>query len=133
MAEVFGPAFTEPCRARLLAGFGYTHLICIWAVARQHGVAAIPAGLYKDWRGFRVAFTGTVLAQIAGLLPRQKVGKLASRRNSYKNFALISGNGVRDVMIVMGDGNSLDLEELAAAETPRCQECGGHFQTSLLR
>lgn len=85
----------------------------------QLGISAVPAVLDNDWGVLLVTGVGTLLALLAGSLPQWRVEKLPSRRKSEKNIALTSGNGSQDVMIVLGMGESLDLEELAASESPR--------------
>ena len=82
-------------------------------------VAAIPLILYGNWAIFLITAAGTLLALIMGALPQWKAEKLPARQKTQKNIALTSGNGSRDVMIIIGAGECLDLEELCAAETPR--------------
>lgn len=102
-----------------LAGSGRVRYCGIIVMLVQLGIAAIPAALYLEWGVLMITAAGTWLALLAGSLPQWSVEKLPNRRNSYKNFALTSGNGSRDIMVVLGCGNSLDLEELAAPESPR--------------
>ncbi|KAG9234096.1 hypothetical protein BJ875DRAFT_424602, partial [Amylocarpus encephaloides] len=94
----------------------------------QLGVAAIPLGLYGEWGIFMITGAGTILAQVFALLPQWKAEKMPSRRKSKKNFALTSGNGSRDIMIVLGCGESLDLEELSGGETPRSTRLWDKFK-----
>ena len=85
-------------------------------------LSAIPWILYTSWRVFLITIGGTVLALLTGLLPQWRAENFAARRNSSKTVAILRGNGGRHVMIVRGDKNleaSLDLEDLAAAESAR--------------
>ena len=54
-------------------------------------------------------------------LPQWRLEKLPARRDSKKNFAITSGNGSRDIMIICGKGEFLDLEHLATPESPRTE------------
>ena len=82
-------------------------------------IAAIPIGLYREWGILMVTGAGTLLALMAGALPQWRVEKIPGQMKSKKNFALTSGNGARDILIIRGTGQCIDLEELAAAEMPR--------------
>ena len=82
-------------------------------------VAAIPFILHKEWAIFLITVAGTFLAVITGVLPQWKAERLPTRQETWKNMALTSGNGARDIMVIIGGGKCLDLEELCAAETPR--------------
>ena len=66
-----------------------------------------------------ITSAGTFLALLTGLLPQWKAEKYSCRENSYKIVAITSGNGSRYVMVVLGQGRALDLEDLAAGEGPR--------------
>lgn len=85
----------------------------------QLGIAAIPWGLYNDWGVFLVTACGTVLALLTGSLPQWRFEKWACRRDSKKTVILTGGNGTRHVMVIQGVGKGLDLEDLAAADSPR--------------
>lgn len=85
----------------------------------QLGVAAIPLGMDREWGVFLITFSGIVASIVAGGLPQWSIEKLPLKRSSSKYIALTSGNGSREVMIIYGDGVALDLEELAAGESPR--------------
>ncbi|KAF8867407.1 hypothetical protein BDZ45DRAFT_795123 [Acephala macrosclerotiorum] len=93
-----------------VAGSGRVRVLSIITMLLQFGIAAIPAGLWDEWGVLMITGGGTLLALAE---------KMPSKTNSNKNFALTSGNGSRDIMIIRGCGNSLDLEELAASESPR--------------
>ena len=85
----------------------------------QHVIAAIPIVLYREWGILMVTSAGTLLALIAGALPQWRVEKYPGQRRSRKSFALTSGNGARDILIIRGNGKCIDLEELAATQMPR--------------
>ena len=102
-----------------VAGSGRVQYFGLFIISIQIVVAAIPFILYGEWGVFLITLSGTCLAQAAGNLPQWRAEKLPNKRKSFKSFALTSGNGARDVMIILGGGNSLDLEELSASETPR--------------
>ncbi len=101
------------------AGRGRVMWVWFAVTVAQLAIAAIPAALYLEWGILMTTAAGTFLAWAAGSLPQWSIEKLSCRRNSYKNFALTSGNGSRDIMIVLGRGNGLDLEDLATPESPR--------------
>ena len=88
-------------------------------MAMQLGIAAIPCGLYDDWGILLMTATGIVLALATGALPQWRFEKWACRRQSSKIVSLTGGNGTRYVMVIIGNGVGLDLEDLAAAESPR--------------
>ncbi|CZR59415.1 uncharacterized protein PAC_09307 [Phialocephala subalpina] len=102
-----------------IAGSGYVRLVGFLVMFIQLGIAAAPLALYGEWGVLLITASGTLLAQVAGWLPQWRAEKLPNKRKSYKSFALTSGNGARDIMIILGGGNGLDLEELSASETPR--------------
>jgi len=62
---------------------------------------------------------GQGASSLARVLPQWGMEKLLNERKSKENFAVTSGDGSRDVMIVLGCGQSLNLELLAAPESPR--------------
>lgn len=85
----------------------------------QHGIAAIPCGLYGNWAPLMIAFIGTVLAFTTGALPQFGKEKWDCKRRSSKTVALMrsgaqGGSGaVLDILVVRGDGKGLDLEDMA--------------------
>lgn len=85
----------------------------------QLGIASIPFALYQDWGVFLITAAGTFLSLVTGALPQWTTEKLPNRQHSEQNFALTTGNGSKDIMIVLGNGNSLNLEQLSTSETPR--------------
>lgn len=95
---------------------GYLYLVIL---AIQIGVACIPWILFADWSIFLVTMAGTYMASLTTRLPQWKAEKFGCRKKSTKIVAVTAGNGSKDVMIIKGLGESPDLEDLAAPETPR--------------
>ncbi|KAF2804735.1 uncharacterized protein BDZ99DRAFT_368419, partial [Mytilinidion resinicola] len=102
-----------------IAGHGNALYSAIVTALLQCVVAYKPVHTDGDWSAMTTLTAGTALALIAGGLPQWQAEKLACRRNSKKVFALTAGNGSRDIMIIRGNGNCLDLEDLATPELPR--------------
>ncbi|KAK9418358.1 hypothetical protein SUNI508_08085 [Seiridium unicorne] len=102
-------------------GFSYSkvHVWGVFTTIVQLVVAAIPLILNGRWGILLITCAGTLLAIMAGGLPQWRAEKLPNRQSCKKVFALTTGNGARDIMIINGAGNCLDLEELCAQETPR--------------
>jgi len=94
----------------------------------QMAIAAIPCALYQDWAILFLTGTGTVLALATGALPQWKFEKWACRRKTTKVISLTGGNGTRHVMVIIGKKLGLDLEDLAAAESPRMRRRGEEAQ-----
>ncbi|KAL9621520.1 MAG: hypothetical protein Q9160_004050 [Pyrenula sp. 1 TL-2023] len=104
-----------------VAGSGRVRYFGVLIMACQLAIAAIPMILYQEWTIFMVTSAGTILAIIAAALPQWQAEKLPNKRKSNKWFALTSGNGSRDIMVVLGNGQCLDLEELSVPEMPRSE------------
>lgn len=85
----------------------------------QIALASIPCALYDDWSILLVTVAGTVLALATGSLPQWKFEKWACRTRTKKVLSIMGGPGTRHVMVILGRGHGLDLEDLAAAESPR--------------
>ncbi|KAI1122945.1 hypothetical protein F5Y10DRAFT_286658 [Nemania abortiva] len=95
------------------------HILGLATTTIQLAIASIPLILYGDWSILFLTAAGTLLAIVTGSLPQWRAEKLPNRQHSKAKFALTSGNGSRDIMVVIGDGQCLDLEELCLEETPR--------------
>lgn len=91
----------------------------ITTIILQLVFAAVPLIQDGDWTILLITGAGTVLALITGALPQWRFEKWACRRKTKKTLCLTGGNGTRNVMVIIGDGEGLDLEDLAAAESPR--------------
>ena len=106
-------------RKRNTFPYGWMHVFGVGVMAVQLGIAAVPIGLYRDWGIMLITAGGTALALWFGSLEQWRVEKLPNRQRSEGVFALTSGNGARDIMVIKGMGNGLDLEEWATTDTPR--------------
>lgn len=93
-------------------------------IVLQLGIAAIPCGLHQDWAILLLTAGGILLALTTGALPQWRFEKWACRRETKKVVSLTGGNGTRHVMVVIGNKKGLDLEDLAAAESPRMRRRG---------
>lgn len=96
--------------------------IHVWGLitaAVQFGIATIPLILDQKWGILLITGFGTLMALLAGGLPQWRVEKLPNRQRSEKIFALTTGIGSKDIMVILGAGKCLDLEDLSAQETPR--------------
>ncbi|KAK4206885.1 hypothetical protein QBC37DRAFT_434288, partial [Rhypophila decipiens] len=99
--------------------YGRTHLWGFLITLVQLGIAAIPIALDRDWGVMLVTAGGTLLALVFGAMPQWTVEKLPSRMRSRSVFALTSGNGSKDIMVIRGLGKCWDLEDFAALDSPR--------------
>lgn len=82
-------------------------------------VAAIPMILFGDWSVLLVTGVGTLLSLVTGALPQWTAEKLPNSQDADFNFALTTGNGSKDVMVILGGGKCLHLERLSVTESPR--------------
>lgn len=99
--------------------WGWIHVAGALITVIQLGLAAVPIALYREWTVILIVVAGTLLVQITGWLPQWRAEKLPNRQHSNAVYALTSGNGSRDVVVILGMGNCLDLEELSASGSPR--------------
>lgn len=90
---------------------------CITTI--QIAIAIIPIVLDREWGVFFVTFCGILAAIATSQLPQWNVEKMSCKKKEKNYIALTSGNGSRDIMIIYSAGMALDLEELAASESPR--------------
>lgn len=86
--------------------------------ALQLGVAAIPFGLRENWSIFLVTVCGTLLCYASASLPQWRREKWHARRDTKKDIALTLGNGSQHVVVILGAGHGLDLEDLAGGRAP---------------
>jgi hypothetical protein len=101
------------------AATGVIGLIGMVIVVAQFVLAAIPVILYREWEVLLITAGGTSLVQLTACLPQWRGEKIPTRQSSEKFIALTTGNGSRHIMVIIGAGNAIDLEELAASEAPR--------------
>lgn len=93
-------------------------------IAIQIVISAAPWAIHGDWLVFLVTMWGTACSLITMCLQQWRVEAFAARTGADKDkiVAITRGNGSRHVMIVEC-GSELkyfpDLEDLAAAESPR--------------
>ncbi|KAG9844091.1 hypothetical protein KCU98_g7257, partial [Aureobasidium melanogenum] len=118
-------------KQRIRIGLRVSVWQCTKAVDRGHGdvvywigllvailqlaLAAIPWGLYGEWLTFMVTAVGTILAFVSGALPQWTEEKYGVRNlTERKDVVLTQGNGAHDALLILGPGNGLDLEAMAA-------------------
>ncbi|KAA1474345.1 hypothetical protein DENSPDRAFT_324893 [Dentipellis sp. KUC8613] len=94
-------------------------IVGVVVILLQLVVAAIPCAVDDDWSILTITGGGTILALVTGALPQWRFEKWACRPNTAKALSLTGGNGSRSVMVIIGNGVGLDLEDLAVAESPR--------------
>lgn len=83
----------------------------------QLGIAAIPCAVFGDWGIFLVTIAGILLSFATGALPQWREEKWACRQKVSKNVILTRGNGSQHAIIILGNGNGFDLEDMAAGQT----------------
>lgn len=98
---------------------GWTHLYGLLCILVQFALATIPIVTSGEWDIMMITATGTILVQLIGCLPQWRAEKLPNRQSRNATFALTQGNGSREIVVIIGNGNCLDLEELSASGTPR--------------
>lgn len=99
--------------------FDKSHVYGLVVMIVQLTIASIPVILDREWGVLFITAVGTLLAQVAGALPQWKAEKLPNRQHSKEIYALTTGNGSKDVMVIRGMGQCLDLEEFSVSDTPR--------------
>jgi hypothetical protein len=106
----------EPAR-RGYPGYDAVYWVGFVTTFVQLGIAAIPAGIFGDWGIFLITVAGILLSVVTGALPQWAKEKWACRSKSKKNVILTRGNGSQHAIVILGSGNGLDLEDLAAGQT----------------
>ncbi|KAK4452654.1 hypothetical protein QBC34DRAFT_435503 [Podospora aff. communis PSN243] len=122
-------AVFEAVEVKGKGGWGWMHWFGLAVMLGQLGIAAVPIGLYGDWGIMLITAAGTGLALWFGSLAQWRVEKFPNRQRSRGVYALTSGNGARDIMVIKGMGRCLDLEEWATTDTPRN---GGPWEKELV-
>ena len=90
--------------------YGWLHLYGALIIALQLLVAAIPIILNGQWDILFITSVGTILALVVRALPQWTAEKLPNNQASNKVYALTTGNGSRNIMVIKGAGRCLDLE-----------------------
>ncbi|EXJ58362.1 hypothetical protein A1O7_05787 [Cladophialophora yegresii CBS 114405] len=106
----------EPAR-RGYPGYDSLYWVGFLTTIVQLGIAAIPAGIFGDWGIFLITIAGILLSVVTGTLPQWAKEKWACRSKSKKIVILTRGNGSQHAVVILGNGNGLDLEDLAAGQT----------------
>jgi hypothetical protein len=96
-----------------------SHLYGAGVIVLQLLVASVPVIRSREWGVMLITAVGTILVQITGWLPQWRAEKLPNRQTSKSIYALTTGNGSKDIIVIFGNGQCLDLEELCVSSTPR--------------
>ncbi|RBR26709.1 uncharacterized protein FIESC28_00492 [Fusarium coffeatum] len=99
--------------------WSWVHAVGVVITIIQLVLAFIPFIVHRTWSVLLITGAGTLLVQWIGLLPQWRAEKLPNRQRSEQVYAMTSGNGSREVMVIFGCGNCLDIESLAASQSPR--------------
>ena len=81
----------------------------------QFILAMIPFIYQGNWVILMVTIVGTVLALCDGALPQWRSEKWSGRLESRKTISLTRGNGSQHVMVIISEGKTIDLEDLASS------------------
>ncbi|KAK7921578.1 hypothetical protein PG985_009600 [Apiospora marii] len=108
--------------------WSFVHVIGACATILQLVIAAIPIILDRQWGIMFITIVGTLLIQVTGLLPQWRAEKLPNGQKSKDCYALTSGNGSSDIVVILGRGLCLNLEEMSASQSPRVNRPWEKFQ-----
>ncbi|KAK8076984.1 hypothetical protein PG996_003154 [Apiospora saccharicola] len=108
--------------------WSFVHVIGVCATVLQLAIAAVPIVIDRQWGIMFITIIGTLLIQIAGLLPQWRAEKLPNGQKSKDCYALTSGNGASDIVVILGRGLCLNLEEMSASQSPRVNRPWEKFQ-----
>lgn len=97
----------------------HMHLWGLACILVQLGLATIPIALAREWDIMLITAAGTLLVQMVGALPQWRAEKLPNRQRRSAAYALTQGNGSREIAVIFGKSNCLDLEELSSSSSPR--------------
>ncbi|OQN96510.1 hypothetical protein B0A48_17083 [Cryoendolithus antarcticus] len=98
-------------------GYDFVYWLGFGISALQLGIAAIPCGVFGDWGIFLITVAGILLSYVTGSLPQWKEEKWACRVKSDKDVILTRGNGSQHAILILGNRQGFDLEDLAAGQT----------------
>ena len=115
--SIFEAKKNENCWTKF--SYDRLHLFGLLTMVVQFAIVSVPIVLDGDWTVMLVVGVGTLLALGHGSLPQWTAEKLPNRQHADTVFGLTTGNGSRDVMIIRGAGNCLNLEDFAITHSPR--------------
>lgn len=80
-------------------------------------IASLPLIIWRngDYSALAITFGGTCLAFTMGNLRQWRSERYSCRPRSKKAFVLTRGNGAQHALVILGQGNGLDLEDLASS------------------
>ncbi|KAK8087411.1 hypothetical protein PG994_002385 [Apiospora phragmitis] len=108
--------------------WGFVHVIGALATVLQLGVAAVPIWLDQEWGIMLITVVGTLFIQIMGLLPQWRAENLPNGQRSKDCYALTSGNGSTDIVVIIGRAVCLNLESMSFSKSPRVGRPWEKFQ-----
>ncbi|KAG7152975.1 hypothetical protein HYQ46_002188 [Verticillium longisporum] len=85
------------------------------AIIQMMIASSVPLLGQGDWFVLLITACGTILALATGSLPEWASEKWACRRGTTSGFILTRGNGAQHAILIMGNGNGLNLEDLAVS------------------
>ncbi|KAJ4156085.1 hypothetical protein LMH87_001299 [Akanthomyces muscarius] len=97
-------------------GYDFVYWLGFGTCILQLGIAAIPCGIYGDWATIQITAVGMLLSFLTGSLPQWKHEKWACRDKCDKDIILTKGNGSQHTILILGQGQGFDLEDLAAGQ-----------------
>ncbi|PLB54560.1 hypothetical protein P170DRAFT_373799 [Aspergillus steynii IBT 23096] len=98
-------------------GYDHIYFAGMFTAVMQLGLAAIPCGIFGDWGIITVTAAGIILSMITGGLGQWQREKWACRQGSKKTVILTKGNGSQHAIMIIGNGEGLDLEDLATGQS----------------
>ncbi|XDG05627.1 hypothetical protein ABKA04_005242 [Annulohypoxylon sp. FPYF3050] len=98
-------------------GYDRVYLAGVATAIIQLALAAIPWGCRGDWTIFLVTGIGILLSFATGALTQWADEKWACGRDTEETFVLTRGNGAQHAIVIIGGGDGLDLEDLAASSS----------------
>ena len=80
-------------------------------------IASLPLIIWRngDYSALAITFGGTCLAFTMGNLRQWRSERYSCRPRSKKAFVLTRGNGAQHALVILGQGNGLDLEDLTSS------------------
>ena len=81
----------------------------------QLAISIVPIILHGHWATLCITITATCLALGETVLPQWLAEVRTCSRNTKKNLILANGNGAKHAVMIMGNSQGLDLQDMAAA------------------